>query len=95
MSKTSLKGLKDLKKKWHAGTLSDMKRLNLPEPDHDYGFSWPLLEKNLSKAEFDKFSEWMNGQTQMLDDKLGAIAYTHDVIRGIDLIRHKKPTYWD
>lgn len=88
-------GLKDLKKQWHQSTLNDIKRLKLPTPDHEYGFSTSLLEKHLSPAEFERFGEWMNGQTCMLDDKLGCINYTHDVIRGIDFIRHGKPTYWD
>lgn len=88
-------GLKDLKKKWHKSVLNDIKRLGLPEPDSDYGFSTKLLQDNLSQPEFEKFSEWMNGQTCMLDDKLGVINYTGDVIRGIDFIRNGRPTYWD
>ena len=88
-------GLKDLKKKWHQSVLNDLKRLELPQPDHEYGFSGKLLEEHLSREEWERFAEWMNGQTCMLDDKLGTINYTHDVIRGIDFIRHGKPTYWD
>jgi hypothetical protein len=88
-------GLKDLKKKWHQSTLNDLKRLKLPTPDHEYGFSTALLQNHLSPAEFHSFGEWMDGQTCMLDDKLGVINYTHDVIRGIDFIRHGKATYWD
>jgi len=88
-------GLKDLKKKWHQSVLNDLKRLGLPEPDHDYGFSTDLLKAHFSKPEFERFCEWMNGQTCMLDDKLGTINYTHDVIRGIDFIRNGTPTYWD
>lgn len=88
-------GLKDLKKRWHQSTLSDIKRLKLPEPDHEYGFSSKLLKASLSEKEWAKFASWMFGQTCMVDDKLGLINYTHDVIRGIDFIRHGKPTYWD
>jgi hypothetical protein len=88
-------GLKDLKKKWHQSTLNDIKRLKLPQPDHEYGFSSKLLEKSLSSEEYAKFGKWMYGQTCMRDDILGIINYTHDVIRGIDAIRHGKPTYWD
>jgi hypothetical protein len=67
----------------------------LPEPDHDYGFSSKLLENHLSSEEWKKFADWMYGQTMMLDEQLGPINYTHDVIRGLDFIRYKKPTYWD
>lgn len=89
------KGMAGLRPKWRKETLADIKRLGLPEPDHDYGYSWPLLKKGLSASEYKQFSKWMHGQTQLLDPKLGTIAYTHDVIRGIDMIRNKKPTYWD
>jgi len=75
--------------------LNDIKRLGLPQPDHEYGFSTSLLEQHLSLSEFEHFGEWMNGQTCMLNDKLGTINYTHDVIRGIDFIRHGRPTFWD
>lgn len=88
-------GLKDLKKKWQQSTLNDIKRLRLPEPDHEYGFSYGLLEKHLTLGEYKLFGEWMYGQTGIFDTKLGFICYTHDVIRGIDLIRHGKKTYWD
>jgi hypothetical protein len=88
-------GLKDLKKKWHKSVLAEIKRLKLPEPDHEYGFSTGLLVKNLSSGEFHKFEEWMEGQTCMLDAKLGVINYTHDVIRGLDFIRHGTPTFFD
>ena len=88
-------GLKDLKSKWHQSTLNDIKRLQLPEPDHAYGFSTSLLEQSLPPSEFEKFGDWMTGQTCMLDDKLGVINYTHDVIRGIDFIRNGTKTYWD
>lgn len=88
-------GLKDLQKKWQKSTLDSIKRLKLPTPDHEYGFSTKLLENNLPPSEFKKFGEWMSGQTCMLDEVLGTINYTHDVIRGIDYIRHGQPTYWD
>lgn len=88
-------GCKDLRMQWWASTLADIKRLKLPEPDSEYGFSTKLLEKSLSPEEFKKFSKWMYGQTCMIDDVLGTINYTHDVIRGIDFIRHGKPTHWD
>lgn len=88
-------GCEGLVKKWHKSTLDDIKRLNLPTPDHKYGFSSKLLKENLTEREWAKFATWMNGQTCMVDDTLGLINYTHDVIRGIDLIRHKKATYWD
>lgn len=88
-------GCKDLKKKWHDSTLKDIKRLKLPTPDHAYGFSSALLSNSLPPSEWAKFGEWMNGQTCMVDERLGIINYTHDVIRGIDHIRNGKPTYWD
>lgn len=88
-------GMGGLLPKWHKSTLDDIKRLELPMPDHEYGFSTGLLEKSLNEGEFRKFLKWMYGQTCMVDDKLGTINYTHDVIRGIDFIRHGKPTYWD
>lgn len=88
-------GLKDLKKKWHQSTLNNLTRLNLPEPDHEYGFSATLLKKSLSKIDMSKMEKWMCGQTGALDDKLGAIWYTYDVIRGLDSIRHGTPTFWD
>jgi hypothetical protein len=88
-------GLGGLKKKWHQATLNDIKRLKLPEPDHEYGFSTGLLERSLTKFEFERLADWMTGQTCMVDENLGVINYTHDVLRGIDFIRHGKPTYWD
>jgi hypothetical protein len=88
-------GLGGLKKKWHKSTLSDIKRLRLPEPDHEYGFSTSLLARHLSPSEGERFWDWMSGQTCMIDDKLGVISYSHDVIRGLDFIRHSKETYFD
>jgi hypothetical protein len=88
-------GMRGLKKRWRQSTLSDLIRLNLPAPDHEYGFSDGLLQSHLSPGEWKKFARWMYGQTCMLDAKLGTINYTHDVIRGLDLIRHGTPTYWD
>lgn len=95
MTKKTPKGMGGLLPRWHQSTLNDIKRLGLPEPDHEYGFSTELLKKHFSQAEFERFEDWMTGQTCMLDEKLGTINYTHDVIRGIDYIRHGKPTYWD
>lgn len=86
-------GLKDLKEKWHPSILNDIKRLNLPEPDHKYGFSATLLKNSLSRIDVSKMEKWMCGQTCMLDDKLGHIWYTFDVIRGLDMIRHGKTTH--
>ncbi len=37
----------------------------------------------------------MYGQTVMIDEKLGTIMYTHDVIRVLDFIRNGKDPYWD
>ena len=88
-------GLGGFKKRWHSSILADIKRLRLPNPDHEYGFSGKLLEEHLSREEWEKFAEWMNGQTCVLDDKLGLINYTHDVLRGLDYIRHGKKTYFD
>lgn len=88
-------GLAGLKPKWQKSTLNDIKRLGLPEPDHAYGFSSELMQRSLSQTEFHKFCDWMYGQTCMVDEKLGTINYTHDVIRGIDFIRHGTPTFWD
>jgi hypothetical protein len=88
-------GCVDLNPKFHDWIKDAIKRLNLPTPDSPYGFSSRLLENSLPPSEYLKFGEWMDGQTCMLDEKLGVINYTHDVIRGIDLIRNKKPTYWD
>lgn len=88
-------GLKDLKKQWHQSTLDDLKRLKL-EPNHPYGFKVSALKAQLTKEEFDKLGKWMYGQTVMVDEPSGEhVYYTHDVIRGIDLIRSGKPTYWD
>lgn len=88
-------GCEGLVKKWHKTTLDNIKRLMLPTPDHAYGFSSKLLKSSLTEQEWAKFAMWMNGQTCMLDKKLGIINYTHDVIRGLDYIRHKTPTFWD
>jgi hypothetical protein len=88
-------GLGGLKKKWQKQTLSDIKRLKLPEPDHEYGFSTGLLERHLSPTELERFFDWMTGQTCAVDDKLGVINYTWDVLRGLDYIRHGTKTYWD
>lgn len=94
MEKTP-KGLAGLRKQWHQSTLNDIKRLGLPEPDHEYGFSATLLKKSLSRIHMSKMEKWMCGQTCMLDDALGSIWYTHDVIRGMDMIMNGTPTYWD
>lgn len=95
MTKKAPLGCKDLKERWWSSTLADIKRLSLPDPDHDYGFSTKLLKNNLSAKEFKELAAWMYGQTCMIDEKLGTINYTHDIIRGLDYIRHGKPTYWD
>lgn len=94
MKKTPM-GLKDLKPKWQPSTLNDLKRLGL-KPDHAYGFRESTLKKQITKEEAVKLDKWMFGQTVMIDEPSGEhVWYTHDVIRGLDLVRHGKPTYWD
>ena len=88
-------GLKDLNKKWHKSLKSDILRLELPLPDHDYGWSEDMLMNNLSAPEFKQLCNWMYGQTCVRDEKLGIIYYTTDVIRGLDFIRHGKGSYFD
>lgn len=88
-------GLKDLKPKWQQNTLNDLKRLKL-QPDHAYGFRYSTLKAQVTAEELKKLDKWMFGQTVMIDEPSGEhVWYTHDVIRGVDLIRHGKPTYWD
>lgn len=94
MKKVKL-GLKDLPQKWHQSTLNDIERLQLPSPDHEYGYSSKWLKKNMTESEWSKFNEWTYGQTCLVDEKLGLINYTHDVIRGLDLIRNNVSTYFD
>lgn len=84
-----------LKKKFWKETEKDLKDLGLPEPASDYGFTDQQLLDSLSKSEYTKFWKWMYGQTMMLDGNGKTIAYTHDVLRGVRLIRHGTPTYWD
>lgn len=95
MHKKTPAGCKDLKKKFHKETLNWIKKLELPKPDHPYGYSMHLLQNSISSREFETFNEWMYGQTGILDAKLGFINYTDDVIRGIRLIRNGTLTYWD
>ena len=95
MKNKSVKGLGGLLPKWHKSVIDDLKRLHLPKPNHDYGFSAALLQNTLTPMEFAKFDEWMYGQTCVRDENLGLIYYTTDVIRGIDLIRNGKQTFWD
>lgn len=73
----------------------DCKLLELPLPGHEYGFTDAQLKECLSASEYKAFWEWMYGQTMMLDKKLGPIAYTEDVVRGVKLIRFKTPTCFD
>jgi hypothetical protein len=84
-----------LNRRFWAELRRDLKDLGLPEPAHDHGFTHEQLVENTSKTEYKKLCEWLYGQTCMVDEKLGVIVYTHDVIRGLKLIRRGVPTYWD
>jgi hypothetical protein len=84
-----------LRKKFWKQQDQDLKRLGLPKPINDYGFSYPQLQESMSQVEFKKFVDWMYGQTMMLHEIHGPVVYTEDVIRGLDLIRNRKPTNWD
>lgn len=83
-----------LKKKYWKSLRAALKELELPEPAHPYGFRDSQLLESLSKTEYKKFWKWMYGQTMMMDEG-EPIAYTEDVLRGVQLIRYGTPTYWD
>lgn len=84
-----------LKKKWHKALKAELDFLELPEPEHKYGFTNEQLIEHLSATEFKNFWRWMYGQTMMMGDNGSAIVYTEDVIRGLRLVRYGTPTYFD
>lgn len=84
-----------LKRRFHNAIKNELKRLELPEPASDYGFTEQQLLDNLSKSEYNKFCKWMCGQTMMVDKEGRPIVYVEDVLRGVRLIRYGTPTYFD
>ena len=44
------------------------------KPNHDYGYTESYL-KSLLGDDWDNFSQWMKGQTAMLDDTTGECVY--------------------
>lgn len=71
------------------------KKIKLPKPGNEYGYSYEEIIKFMSKKELTEFDKWMFGQTCGLDDNHQPIYYTWDVERFLNLIRNKVPTFWD
>lgn len=70
--------------------------VGIPEPDHVHGYTDENLRSFLTKKEHKQFWKWMYGQTCAFDKELNqCIAYGHDVMRFVELVRKGKPTYWD
>lgn len=75
---------------------SDLKVLDLPEPEHKYGFPYSQLKNCLTFYDLKRLDKWMYGQTCMKDIESGDLVYyTDDVVRGLKLIRYGIPTFWD
>lgn len=59
-----------------------------------YGWSGVKARKYLSQRMWDKFLEWVEGQTcPVIRGRLGV--YEHDVKRFADMVLEGKRTYWD
>lgn len=55
--------------------------MNLPGPAHRLGYTIAQLEEIFETPErLADFNHWMRGQTALLDNKLGVITYTADVL---------------
>ena len=85
-----------LKKKKTARKLTFAQECGIPEPDHEYGYTDAHIKSFLTKKEYVQFVKWMYGQTCAWDEKRKeCIAYGHDVMRFVDMVRKGTPTYWD
>jgi hypothetical protein len=75
---------------------SELKALDLPAPEHKYGYPTKQLLNCLSAYEMKKLDKFMYGQTCVRDNETGDIVlYIEDVVRGLRLIRFGTPTYFD
>jgi hypothetical protein len=74
---------------------AECEELGLSLPRHEMGFTDAQLYNDLSKGEYKALWKWMYGQTLTMDSLGEPVIYVDDVIRGIRLIRHGTPTYWD
>lgn len=55
----------------------------LEEPQHKYGYTLEQIDR-IMEGRRAEFSEWMRGQTMMLDPELGTIVYAWDVKRFLE-----------
>lgn len=68
--------------------------MRLPKPKSNYGYTYEEIQEFMTPDEYEKFIQWMDGQTQALIDGK-AISYTHDVKRFLEIVRHGAIDLWD
>ena len=57
-----------------SGELKEIYKGNNMKPNHEYGYTESYL-KSILEDDWDDFSNWMRGQTAMLDDTTGECVY--------------------
>lgn len=68
--------------------------MKLPVPKHELGYTYDEIKSFMTAQEYEKFCEWMNGQTCAIEDDV-IYVYECDVERFLAMVRRGKPTYWD
>jgi hypothetical protein len=71
------------------------KSVVIPSAEHDLGYSDAEIKIFMSKKEYEKFCEWITGQTCGVDEKGVHRFYPWDVHRFLELVRLGKGTYFD
>ena len=63
--------------------INDYQLISKKCPEAGFGVSFETVRKWHTQEEFDKFSEWMNGQTMGVSDDGVGMIYTHDYERWV------------
>lgn len=57
---------------------------HLPEPEHERGYPWSQLEREMQPGALRVFGQWMRGQTMGVDEKTGqGVIYAWDLERWV------------
>lgn len=83
-------------KKVKKPTIAELSPPNPITIDGMSGYTYGQLRDFMTPKEYEKFTQWMSGQTCMLiPGTKELLIYQEDVTRFLAMVRHNVPTYFD
>jgi hypothetical protein len=70
------------------------KKLDLPKPKHELGYTFEELDMFMTEGELKDFGNWIYGQTMAMEEGK-PLVYVYDVARYLNLVRHNVSTLFD